>query len=89
VGAYRRDGRQGRSCDGCEALFILFFVSCFAKELSDESLSFEDDLVDDVPKHASVVKKKALSRFQLCMLHSSIDKEDQVCEWIESGFICN
>ncbi len=44
-------------------------------ELSDESLSFEEDQADNVPKP---VARKALQRFQLCMLHSSVDKEDQV-----------
>ncbi len=45
-------------------------------ELSDEQLSFEDDLADNIPKPAPA--KKVLQRFQLCMLHSSVDKEDQM-----------
>ncbi len=46
------------------------------QELSDEQLSFEDNEVDNVPKPA--VLKKVMQRFELCMLHSSVDKEDQM-----------
>lgn len=48
------------------------------QELSDESLSFEDELADNLPKPGQSAAKTVLSRFQLCMLHSSVEKEDQM-----------
>lgn len=61
------------------------------RPLSDEELSFEDELADNEPpkeqpheqQQQQQQKKKSalktvLSRFQLCMLHSSVEKEDQM-----------
>ena len=57
-----------------------------APALKDEELSFEEEagLVDNRPKPSVV--KKAMTRFQLCMLHSSVDKEDQMTVFTEVPF---
>ena len=57
------------------------------EELTDEVCSFEEELEpqDNILANKTD-KKKVLSRFELCMLHSSIDKEDQMTVFSDIPF---